>query len=249
MHATAIQGSTQGSSACPAGWYQFWASWSVSSLPPEFGPRCDPSAALLSSELALPPLSKPQDSNVGELQHTDLLQLLALPLPAMLRTATCVWWNPLLSCSCWIWLGKHQSLHRPRCYIYRTLTWVSWNVLLFCTCWAKHGGLHCHRCQMCRTATGVTTVLVSGLCHPNWLLPDHPRGLTSHWQLQCINMQCIVITGAEDVDADDMEAATGELEDGDLAPQAQVILTGCWLTMKEVSLLMGAIAQSAPISG
>ncbi|DBB01023.1 TPA: hypothetical protein ACH3X1_000923 [Trebouxia sp. C0004] len=59
--------------------------------------------------------------------------------------------------------------------------------------------------------------------------------------------------GAEEVDADDMEAQVeviptekGEGE-GELAPQAQVILTGCWLTMKEVSLLMGSLATYAPL--
>ncbi len=60
--------------------------------------------------------------------------------------------------------------------------------------------------------------------------------------------------GAEDVDADDMEGADMEgadmdVEDGDLAPQAQVILTGCWLTMKEVSLLLGTLAACAPLPG
>ncbi|KAL0046958.1 hypothetical protein WJX82_002976, partial [Trebouxia sp. C0006] len=61
--------------------------------------------------------------------------------------------------------------------------------------------------------------------------------------------------GAEEVDADDMEAQVediptedGEGEgEGELAPQAQVILTGCWLTMKEVSLLMGSLATYAPL--
>ncbi|DBA69567.1 TPA: hypothetical protein ACH3X2_012764 [Trebouxia sp. C0005] len=61
--------------------------------------------------------------------------------------------------------------------------------------------------------------------------------------------------GAEEVDADDMEAQAedipteeGEREgEGELAPQAQVILTGCWLTMKEVSLLMGSLATYAPL--
>jgi hypothetical protein len=29
----------------------------------------------------------------------------------------------------------------------------------------------------------------------------------------------------------------------------QVIATGCWLTMKESSLLLGALARSVPLSG
>ena len=56
-------------------------------------------------------------------------------------------------------------------------------------------------------------------------------------------------TGAEDVDADDMEAGEADLEGSELAPQAQVILTGCWLTMKEISLLLGTIASCAPLPG
>ena len=55
--------------------------------------------------------------------------------------------------------------------------------------------------------------------------------------------------GAEDVDADDVEGGEADLEGGDLAPQSQVILTGCWLTMKEISLLLGIIATCAPLPG
>ncbi len=73
----------------------------------------------------------------------------------------------------------------------------------------------------------------------------------------CVVMLCHVTAGAEEVDADDMEAQAedspteeGEGEgEGELAPQAQVILTGCWLTMKEVSLLMGSLATYAPLPG
>ena len=39
------------------------------------------------------------------------------------------------------------------------------------------------------------------------------------------------------------------MDGGDLAPQSQVILTGCWLTMKEISLLLGIIATCAPLPG
>ncbi len=73
----------------------------------------------------------------------------------------------------------------------------------------------------------------------------------------CVVMPCNMTAGAEEVDADDMEAQVediptedGEGEgEGELAPQAQVILTGCWLTMKEVSLLMGSLATYAPLPG
>ena len=51
------------------------------------------------------------------------------------------------------------------------------------------------------------------------------------------------------MDADDVEGGEGDLEGGDLAPQSQVILTGCWLTMKEISLLLGIIATCAPLPG
>ena len=68
-------------------------------------------------------------------------------------------------------------------------------------------------------------------------------------------MPCHLISVAEEVDADDMEAQAEDVPteegegEGELAPQAQVILTGCWLTMKEVSLLMGSLATYAPLPG
>lgn len=63
-------------------------------------------------------------------------------------------------------------------------------------------------------------------------------------------MQHSIHVGAEDVDADDVEGGEPEVEgEGDLAPQSQVILTGCWLTMKEISLLLGIIATYAPLPG
>ena len=66
-------------------------------------------------------------------------------------------------------------------------------------------------------------------------------------------MPCHLIPGAEEVDADDMEAQVEDIPteegEGELGPQAQVILTGCWLTMKEVSLLMGSLATCAPLPG
>lgn len=47
-----------------------------------------------------------------------------------------------------------------------------------------------------------------------------------------------------------MEGGEADLEgEGDLAPQSQVILTGCWLTMKQISLLLGIIATCAPLPG
>ena len=65
-----------------------------------------------------------------------------------------------------------------------------------------------------------------------------------------IRLLCCVHAGAEDVEAGDMEpGGEAEFEEGELAPQAQVILTGCWLTMKEISLLLGTIATTAPLPG
>ena len=55
--------------------------------------------------------------------------------------------------------------------------------------------------------------------------------------------------GAEDVDADDVEGGEADVEGGELAPHSQVILTGCWLTMKEISLLLGIVATCAPLPG
>ena len=34
-----------------------------------------------------------------------------------------------------------------------------------------------------------------------------------------------------------------------LAPKAQTVVTACWLTMKEVSLLVGALSRAAPVEG
>ena len=66
-------------------------------------------------------------------------------------------------------------------------------------------------------------------------------------------MPCHLIPGAEEVDADDMETQVEDIPteegEGELGPQAQVILTGCWLTMKEVGLLMGSLATYASLPG
>ena len=51
---------------------------------------------------------------------------------------------------------------------------------------------------------------------------------------------------ADDVDVDD--DADGD-HDGGLAPKAQMVVTACWLTMKEVSLLTGELARVVPIPG
>ena len=63
----------------------------------------------------------------------------------------------------------------------------------------------------------------------------------------------LCIAGAEDVEADDMDLAQmelGEGEDGEgLAPKAQVIITACWLTMKEIALLLGSLAKCTPLPG
>ena len=47
-------------------------------------------------------------------------------------------------------------------------------------------------------------------------------------------------------DSDDAEETAAAAADGDgasLAPRAQVIVTACWLTMKEVSLVIGELAR------
>ncbi|BDA45482.1 probable thyroid adenoma-associated protein homolog [Coccomyxa sp. Obi] len=61
---------------------------------------------------------------------------------------------------------------------------------------------------------------------------------------------------AMDVDGSDMnfEDLEDDSDGGDsnndsqLAPRAQVIVTGCWLTLKEVALLLGCLAREAPLS-
>jgi hypothetical protein len=49
-----------------------------------------------------------------------------------------------------------------------------------------------------------------------------------------------------DVDVDDDGDGDG---DGGLAPKAQMVVTACWLTMKEVSLLTGELARVVPLPG
>ena len=50
---------------------------------------------------------------------------------------------------------------------------------------------------------------------------------------------------------DDLDADVDQSEDGGvtLAPKAQTIVTACWLTMKEVSLLTGELARVVPLPG
>ncbi|GAB4815827.1 hypothetical protein N2152v2_002873 [Parachlorella kessleri] len=65
--------------------------------------------------------------------------------------------------------------------------------------------------------------------------------------------------GAGDVDANDVDLDEPEAEEGSavdeegcalgLGPKAQVIITGCWLTMKECSLVLATIVRSVPLSG
>lgn len=65
-----------------------------------------------------------------------------------------------------------------------------------------------------------------------------------------LNVACWCPTGAEDVEADDMGVTEMEADAGDdLAPKAQVIITGCWLTMKEITLLLGSLAKCTPLPG
>ncbi|KAK9842206.1 hypothetical protein WJX81_000582 [Elliptochloris bilobata] len=62
---------------------------------------------------------------------------------------------------------------------------------------------------------------------------------------------------AEEVDTEDGDCGGDELcSNGDdassgglLAPRAQVLISGCWLTLKEVSLLLGTLARCVPLSG
>lgn len=61
--------------------------------------------------------------------------------------------------------------------------------------------------------------------------------------------------GAEDVLADDYEAElafegnAGADSEGVAAPRAQFIITGSWLTMKEVGRLLGTLAHVVPATG
>jgi hypothetical protein len=53
---------------------------------------------------------------------------------------------------------------------------------------------------------------------------------------------------AADIEMD--EEGEGEEEGGEsLAPKAQMVVTACWLTMKEVSLLTGELARAVPLPG
>ena len=50
-------------------------------------------------------------------------------------------------------------------------------------------------------------------------------------------------------DADDASDAGSNADGSGLAPKAQLIVTGCWLTMKEAALVMGTLARSLPRTG
>jgi len=50
-----------------------------------------------------------------------------------------------------------------------------------------------------------------------------------------------------DGDGDDEGEGPGASES--LAPTAQMVVTACWLTMKEVSLLIGELARTVPLPG
>eukprot|EP00803_Ostreobium_quekettii_P011097 evm.model.scf_1034.1 EVM.evm.TU.scf_1034.1 scf_1034:15678-35493(-) len=60
-------------------------------------------------------------------------------------------------------------------------------------------------------------------------------------------------TDAEDVRTFDEDMAFDEYDDDaschdmDLGPSAQLLTSGCWLTMKEVSLLMGSLSRHVPL--
>ena len=68
------------------------------------------------------------------------------------------------------------------------------------------------------------------------------------------------LTQQDELNNDASDAGRGGWEDGDgdgggdggggsLGPEAQVVITGCWLTMKEVSLLTGALFRHVPLPG
>ena len=60
---------------------------------------------------------------------------------------------------------------------------------------------------------------------------------------------------AADIEMDDGDGGDGGDGDGEggggesLAPRAQMVVTACWLTMKEVSLLTGELARAVPLPG
>lgn len=63
-------------------------------------------------------------------------------------------------------------------------------------------------------------------------------------------------TAAEDVTVSADTLDSGDCDDDamaegvcDLGPSARLLITGCWLTMKETSLLMGAIGRHIPLEG
>lgn len=55
--------------------------------------------------------------------------------------------------------------------------------------------------------------------------------------------------GADDVELLADEEADDQYADGDLGPETQIITTGCWLTMKEATLVIGKVADHAPDHG
>lgn len=50
------------------------------------------------------------------------------------------------------------------------------------------------------------------------------------------------------MDLTEMEGGEGVEGEG-LAPRAQIIITACWLTMKEIALLLGSLAKCTPLPG
>jgi Putative death-receptor fusion protein (DUF2428) len=56
------------------------------------------------------------------------------------------------------------------------------------------------------------------------------------------------VGSGSDVDDEAWEEGGSECA-GELAPRAQLVITGSWLTMKEVSLLLGTLARAIPLSG
>ena len=55
--------------------------------------------------------------------------------------------------------------------------------------------------------------------------------------------------GADDVDLLCGDTEIEDDDDADLGPETQIITTGCWLSMKEAALVIGKIAEHAPMKG
>ena len=62
-----------------------------------------------------------------------------------------------------------------------------------------------------------------------------------------VNARSAVVPDDDDTASSSATAFGGA--SSSLAPKAQTVVTACWLTMKEVSLLVGALSRAAPVEG